>query len=202
MLAVEKGCLRGGDEELAAVGVGAGVLLRVVVSKNDFTRRQKILSMVGLDRGKKKKEKAYSHGEQTGLVVLEGKVFVLKRLVPPDARRPAAVAVEKVAALAHEVGNLPSHTTTIESAWGPVLPGRPSGRATYNAVKLGALVALGTTDRVLALARAELAKVFRRLGDDVLEQLKRDSSQGFSYKHTHTHIVNTPSNSEYGSRHM
>lgn len=38
--------------------------------------------------------------------MLQGEVLVLKGLVPPDARRARAVAVEEVTSLAHEVGDL------------------------------------------------------------------------------------------------
>lgn len=37
----------------------------------------------------------------------ERQVLVFKGLVAPDAGRASAVAIEKVSALAHEVGNLP-----------------------------------------------------------------------------------------------
>lgn len=48
---------------------------------------------------------------------------------------------------------------------------------TYHAVELGSLVALGPTHVVLGFAGAELAKVFGRLGDDIFEKLKRDTTQ-------------------------
>jgi len=52
------------------------------------------------------KERTYRHGQQSRLVVLEDKVLVGKRLGTVDARGARAVAVEEVAALAHEVGDL------------------------------------------------------------------------------------------------
>lgn len=47
-------------------------------------------------------------------------------------------------------------------------------------MKLGALVALGSTGRVLRLAGAELAKVFGSLGHDIFEELKGDAAEGFT----------------------
>lgn len=44
-------------------------------------------------------------------------------------------------------------------------------------MELGAFVALRTTVRALGLAGAELAEVFSRLGDDILEQLERDAAK-------------------------
>lgn len=48
----------------------------------------------------------YGHGQQTGLVVLQLEVLVGELLGAVDAGRTGAVAVEEVAALAHEAGNL------------------------------------------------------------------------------------------------
>jgi hypothetical protein len=51
---------------------------------------------------------------------------------------------------------------------------------TYYAVELGALVALGTADGVLALAGAELAEVFCCSGYDIFEEFKGDAAEGFT----------------------
>jgi hypothetical protein len=48
-------------------------------------------------------------------------------------------------------------------------------------VELGALVALGPAGGVLGLAGAELAEVLGRLGDYILEQLKGDAAEGFTW---------------------
>lgn len=48
----------------------------------------------------------YRHGQQTGLVVLQVEVLVGKGLGAVDAGAAAAVAIQKVATLAHEVGYL------------------------------------------------------------------------------------------------
>jgi hypothetical protein len=53
-------------------------------------------------------------------------------------------------------------------------------RGTHYAVELGALVALGTTPRVLTLACAELAEVLCCLGDDILEELEGDAAKRFT----------------------
>lgn len=53
---------------------------------------------------------------------------------------------------------------------------------THDAVELGALVALGPAARALGLAGAELAEVFGRLGDDVLEELKGDAAEGLAWR--------------------
>lgn len=49
--------------------------------------------------------------------------------------------------------------------------------STYDAVELGALVALRPAEGVLGLAGAELPKVLGRLGHDVLEELKGYSAE-------------------------
>ena len=51
---------------------------------------------------------------------------------------------------------------------------------THNPVELAALVALRLAPAVLGLARAELPEVLRGSRDDILEQLKGDSSQRLS----------------------
>jgi hypothetical protein len=94
------------------------------------------------------------HGEETGLVVLESEVFVIKGLEAPDAGRAGAITVQKISALAHELGNY--------------------------TVKLAAFVALRSADRVLGLAGAELAKVLGRLGNDIFEELKGDAAKGLT----------------------
>jgi hypothetical protein len=50
-------------------------------------------------------------------------------------------------------------------------------------VELGALVALGTTPGVLALAGAELAEVLCCLGDDILEEFEGDATKRFTYEY-------------------
>lgn len=103
VLAVEEGRRHRRDEELRAVAVGARVLRQSQEGQQEGRRRRK-----GLDLQEQEEEnETYRHGQQTRLVVLERKVLVLKGLVAPDGRRAGAVGVEKVAALAHEVGDLP-----------------------------------------------------------------------------------------------
>ncbi|KAG8527111.1 uncharacterized protein KY384_008540 [Bacidia gigantensis] len=76
------------DEELAAVGVGSGILwILVGVSGVGAVRR-------------------YRHAEQTGRVVLQFEVFVGERFRSVDGGATGAVAVEEVAALDHEVVDL------------------------------------------------------------------------------------------------
>ncbi len=55
---------------------------------------------------RRKEGDTYGHGQQPRLVVAHGKVLVGKGLGPVDADGAGAVAVEEVAALAHEVGDL------------------------------------------------------------------------------------------------
>jgi hypothetical protein len=55
-----------------------------------------------------------------------------------------------------------------------------SPRRAYNAVELGALVALGAAQVVLGLAGAELAEVLGGLGHHVLEELEGDASEGLA----------------------
>lgn len=52
------------------------------------------------------KKKTYSHGQQPWLIMLEREVLIGERLGPVDARATCSVAVEEVAALTHEVGDL------------------------------------------------------------------------------------------------
>ena len=54
--------------------------------------------------------------------------------------------------------------------------------ATYYAVELAAFIALGPPEVVLTLADAELPEVLSRLGRHVSEELKVDTSKGFSWK--------------------
>ena len=61
---------------------------------------------IWLDMTLRESEKTYRHGKQTRLVVLQLEILVGKRLCAVDARRAGAVAVEEVAALDHEVGDL------------------------------------------------------------------------------------------------
>jgi hypothetical protein len=50
----------------------------------------------------------------------------------------------------------------------------------YDAVELGALVALGTAQVVLGLAGAELAEVLGGSGNHVLEELEGDAPEGLA----------------------
>lgn len=52
---------------------------------------------------------------------------------------------------------------------------------TYDAVKLGTLVALGTANVALGLARAELAEILSSLGNHVLEELKGDTAKRLAW---------------------
>ena len=49
-------------------------------------------------------------------------------------------------------------------------------------MELGRLVALGPAGGVLGLAGAELAEVLGRLGNYILEQLKGDAAEGFTWR--------------------
>ena len=166
MLAVQEGRRHCCNKELRAVGVGAGVLFA-----EQILVWGKKTSMEGV-------RVAYSHGQQPRPVVLQGEILVGKGLGAVDAGRACAVAVEKIAALAHEAGDLKDCVswvllTRFLRHW--------VVRMAYNPVKLGALVALRPAQVVLGLARAELAKVFGCPGDDVLEEFERDASEGLAW---------------------
>lgn len=49
-------------------------------------------------------------------------------------------------------------------------------------MELGALVSLGFSNGILVLAGAELTKVLGRLGHYILEELKSDAPEGFTYR--------------------
>lgn len=102
--------------------------------------------------------------------MLERKVLIIKRLEAPDASRATAIAIEKITALAHEVGNLGVFFSSV-LAWAfqkhIFIP--EERNQTHNTMKFRALVPLRPADRILALSRTELAKVFCRLGDYILE---------------------------------
>jgi len=88
------------------------------------------------------------HGQQSRRVVFQGKILVAEG-VAVYTGNASAVALDKVAALDHEVLDHP--------------------------VEAGALVANGDSIRPV-LARAELPKVFRRAGYCVRKQLEYHSS--------------------------
>ena len=90
MLAVEERRRHRGDEELRAVAVGAGIL----VSGSEVRV------------GRRGEAGTYGHGEEPGFSVLQREVLIGEGLGAVDAGRAGAVAVEEVAALAHEVANL------------------------------------------------------------------------------------------------
>lgn len=83
--------------------------------------------------------------------MLERKVLICKALGPINAGAASAVAVKKVAALAHEVRD--------------------------DAVEAAALVALGPTLGVFVLARAVLAEVLSRARHHVGEELESYPAQ-------------------------
>jgi len=114
---VQKGGRSGGDEELRAIAVGAGV----------------------------------RHTQQTSCVVLESEVFVCKRLGTIDRSATGTVAVQKVAALYHEVGNHSMKSATFVSLW--------------------------STLRVLGLPGTELTEILGGFGGDVGEELHLDPAQ-------------------------
>lgn len=85
----------------------------------------------------------------------EREVLVRKRRRPVDARRAGSVAGHEVAALDHETAD--------------------------HAVEFGPLVALRTTERGPALARAELSEVLGGFGDDGAEELDEDAAEGLAW---------------------
>lgn len=87
--------------------------------------------------------------------MLEHKVLVGKALGAVYAGGPGAVAVQEVAALAHEVGD--------------------------DAVEARALVALRLALRVPVLARAVLPEVLGRARHHVLEELKGYAAEGLAF---------------------
>lgn len=48
-------------------------------------------------------------------------------------------------------------------------------------MELGALVSLGLSKGIRGLAGAELTEVFGRLGHYIVEELKSDAPEGFTY---------------------
>lgn len=60
--------------------------------------------------------------------------------------------------------------------------GQKERKPTHDPVELAPLIPLRPAEIVLALARAELAEVLGRLGDDVREELDLDPSEWFSWK--------------------
>lgn len=106
--------------------------------------------------------------------MLQRKVLVLKGAGAVYTRRPRAVALEKVPALAHEALDL-------GTASAPSLLSLPRGEGTHDAVELGGLVALRLALGVPRLAGAELAEVLGRLGDGVLEELKGHAAEGCAW---------------------
>lgn len=97
VLVVQEGGRHGGDEELAAVGVGAGVLLSL-----------SWLVVVGLtgDRGTGERG-TDGHAQESSGVVLEVEVLVWEGgFGAVDAGAAGAVAADEVAALDHEVFDL------------------------------------------------------------------------------------------------
>lgn len=115
--------------------------------------------------------------------MLQVEVLVLKCLEAPNGGGAGAITIEKVAALAHEIGDLicpVSKEGYIDGDIGiPSFPpsaieeGQPrqgrGWRDTHNTVELGALVALGATDAILGLSGAELAEVLGGFGNHVFE---------------------------------
>lgn len=102
-----------------------------------------------------------------------------------DACAPRPVAVQEIAALAHE--SLDLHVMN------PLAPlyfqtssrfcfqhERLRGVTDYT-VELGALVALRPALGVLGLAGAELAEVLSRLWHNIVEELERDAAQRLTY---------------------
>lgn len=138
--------------------------------------------------------------------MLQQKILVRKALGAVDAGRSGAVAVEEVTALAHEVGDLfpfVNHNfvsidwPSTKNSFFPKEPEQKDRKTdelgsleernkqkvndkTYNTVELAPLVPLRPAKVVLALARAELAEVLGRLGDDVFEELKGDAAEGLA----------------------
>jgi hypothetical protein len=112
--------------------------------------------------------------------VLEDEVLVGEALGAVDAGGARAVAVEEVAALAHEVADLGASSVRVrEVAWVMVTVAAEKGE-THDTVELAPLVALRPAQVVLGLAGAELAEVLGGLGDYVGEELELDAAQGFS----------------------
>lgn len=86
--------------------------------------------------------------------MLQRKILIRKGLGPVDTRRPGAIPIEEVTALAHEIGD--------------------------DSVELGALVALGPVLVVLVLAGAELAEVLGCPGDHIGKEFEGDAAEGFT----------------------
>lgn len=110
VLVVQEGGGHGGDEELAAVAVGAGVLFVLEVSCVGWLARPEGKGSEGV---KKKMppsmvltEATYRHGQQPFRIVLQREVLVREALGAIDAHGTRAVAMQKIAALAHELGYL------------------------------------------------------------------------------------------------
>jgi hypothetical protein len=104
VLAVEEGRGHGGDEELRAVAVGAGVLVFFPVSGEE--EGLVVLGYVRSDGGRcwdrEKEERKrrgggrvryYSHREQPGFCVLHSEVLIIEGLEPVDASRACSVSV-------------------------------------------------------------------------------------------------------------
>lgn len=96
-----------------------------------------------------------------------------------DACAPRPVAVQKIAALAHE--SLDLHVMNpLAPLYFQTSSERLRGVTDYT-VELGALVALRPALGVLGLAGAELAEVLSRLWHNIVEELERDAAQRLTY---------------------
>jgi hypothetical protein len=99
--------------------------------------------------------------------VLQLEVLVGEAARAVDGGRPGPVAVEKVAALDHEV---------LDLAPSELVDGSTPSSA-YHTMELGALVSDRAAVGPARLARAELPEVLGRPGHDVLEELHLDAAE-------------------------
>ena len=127
VLAVEERRGDRGDEELRAVGVGASVLVAaacVSMYTGPSTRLSRETVWLGkeekgqvwtegtklnvwADKTTSKKDRStHRHGEKAGPVMLQIEVLVREGLGAVYAGGPGSIAVEEVATLAHELGDL------------------------------------------------------------------------------------------------
>lgn len=96
VLFVQEGGGSGGDEELAAVCVWAGVLYMSAEAREESEREEK----------RREEKRTYSHAQQAGLIMLDVEVLVCELGGPVYGGAPCAVSVDEVSALDHEVFDL------------------------------------------------------------------------------------------------
>lgn len=173
VLAVEEGRGHGGDEELGAVCVGAGILLRVSASSAHAAASGSARFLERVERGLTAME------SRPGWSCLRVKFSSSKDLNPQMQVDPEPSPLRKSPPWHMKLGICaPRGKPSAQHA----TASQRSKRGTDDAVKLGALVALGPAGRALGLAGAEVVEVVGRLGDDVAEELKGDAAQRFAWR--------------------